>query len=718
MSVRRAFRLSSLLLAASAFTGLVLTGELPLWAAVLGLGGLTLALARAMGWIEPHAILQLSPGTWNVLILVALAVFLVDLLRFSQDPLVAGLHFLTVLMVNKLLVLEHRKDFLQLYAISLLELLATAALTVELWYAAVFVAYLLAAIWTLLLYHLVNEEEERRARTGSEVQPRPTGPISAGFFWTTNGIALGAFCMTIAIFFLIPRIGAGFFQKSRGQVIRTSGFSEKVDLGAIGAVKLDESVVMRVQFPGREAPPPGRLYYRGVAYDHYNGRSWGNSFAHRRILGRTSDGAFLMPGAGAGHPEAEGIRHDILIEALDTSALFGLSFVDQVRGNFLVVQVDGMEGLHLPYTPAARFHYSITSVPRTLAAAERSSSGFRYPEPIRRHFLQLPKTRPEVGDLAREVTRKAGTPYEKVLAIEQHLREQYHYSLDINTTVSATPLEDFLFTRKTGYCEHYATAMVVLLRTLGVPARLVTGFLPGEWNDVGNYYLVRQRDAHAWVEVYFPVSGWVTFDPTPIVAPALPAPLLTQLSRLVDSIRLKWDRFVIKYSFHDQMAAAQGIRDRSDQVRSRMAGYLTAARRWVSKGWDAAIAQLSAAGGIAVGGLAGGLALLALFLGGLLRKRWPAHGPATGSCTPRQLAAVRLYARMLRLLAKRGFPKPPGATPREFAGQVAGAWAEAGRVVTPLTELYCRVRFGQAPLPEEEFQQAQSLLASLRGVKP
>ncbi len=718
MSTQRAFRLSSILLAASAFTGLVLTGEVPVWLALLGLGGLTFSLAQAMGWTHQDGLLHLSRWTWNSLMLVAFGLFGVDLIWFSQDLLLAGVHFLTILMVNKLLNLEHRKDFLHLYAISLLELLATAALTVELWYGAVFLAFLLAAIWTLLLFHLINEEEESRSGPAPEAQPQPTGPITARFFWTTNGIALGAFCITIAIFFLIPRIGAGFFQKSRGQLIRTSGFSEKVDLGAIGAVKLDESVVMRVQFPGQDAPPPGRLYFRGVAYDQYNGRSWGNSLAHRRILGRSGDGTFQIPVERHAGGDPEAIQQEILIEALDTSALFGLSFMDKVRGNFLVVQADGMEALYLPYTPAARFHYSVTSFSRRLSAVDRTTAGFLYPEHIRKHFLQLPQVTPAVRDLAREVTGKSSTPFEKILAVEEHLRAQYRYSLDLNTTLSTTPLDDFLFTRKTGYCEHYATAMVVLLRTLGIPARLVTGFLPGEWNDVGNYYVVRQRDAHAWVEVYFPKSGWITFDPTPIAAPTIPTPVLTQLSRLVDSIRLKWDRFVIKYSFHDQMAAAQGIRERGDRVRSQISSFLTSARRWVSVGGLWFIGRLYQAGWVAVVGLAVGLALVALTVGTLLRRKLGASPQATGYYTPRQLAAIRLYARMLRLLAKRGFRKPPGATPWEFARQVAGTWSQAGHFVTPLTDLYCQVRFGQAPLPDQDLERAQALLSDLRGVKP
>ena len=110
-----------------------------------------------------------------------------------------------------------------------------------------------------------------------------------------------------------------------------------------------------------------------------------------------------------------------------------------------------------------------------------------------------------MADLAHRVTQEATTPFERVLAIHQHLLENYRYSLESETATLSHPLEEFLFTRKTGYCEHYATAMVVMLRTIGIPARLVTGFLATEWNEYGGYFTVRQRDAHAWVEVYFPL---------------------------------------------------------------------------------------------------------------------------------------------------------------------------------------------------------------------
>jgi hypothetical protein len=300
-------------------------------------------------------------------------------------------------------------------------------------------------------------------------------------------------------------------------------------------------------------------------------------------------------------------------------------------------------------------------------------------------------------------------------AVERHLHQNYQYSLDVGTAVSASPVEDFLFTRKTGYCEHYATAMVVMLRTLGIPARLVTGFLPGLWNDFGNYYSVRQQDAHAWVEVYFPRSGWVTFDPTPAVPAAMP-PVFWRVGKVVDSVRLKWDRYVVQYSFRDQMAAAKSLREGGEKVRMEVSGLLSALTSSMAsvKAWLTESASASGwflVGGLVAGALVAGLILAWNRLGRSGRAR---HADPR---TARQIAAIQLYERMLRILESQGLLKPPGATPLEFARRVARERGEAVRFVEPLTGLYCRVRFGQAPFSSDDARRAQELLTELQTVK-
>ena len=727
MNLERAFELSSVLLAASGFAGLTLTTDLPLLLAILGFVTLTVRLAQSCGvGSNPlsNQVLQFSPTLWNSLMVMAFVAFVVDLLWVSQDLLPAGIHFLIILMVNKLFNLRERKDFLQLYAISFVAVLASATLTTDLWFGLVFVAYLFAAIWTLLLYHLTKESHEARLAMTSPSSPVNAspfpGPITARFFWTTNGIVVGAFCLTIAIFFVIPRIGAGFFKKTRGEVIRTSGFSEKVDLGVIGAIKEDPSIVMRVEFPDQETLDTDRLYLRGAAYDLYTGRSWVNSLAYRRSLGQTAEGTFSMPnvsrGRGAG-TQSTGLLQEILIEALDTSVLFGVPLVDSVVGDFPVVQTDGMGGISLPYFPSTRFQYRAHSIPNHLLEEERLATSLNYPDSIRKHFLQLPTMSTRVTELTRQIIRQAKTPHQIAVAIKQHLRTNYRYSLDVGTSVPVSPVEDFLFLRKTGYCEHYATAMVMMLRTVGIPARLVTGFLAGEWNDFGNYYTVRQRDAHAWVEVYFPRSGWITFDPTPSVAALVSNHLWTTFGRVMDSIRLKWDRLVIQYSFADQLAVARGIREGGDSARTQISSLLSIALRLAGT-WRTWLAEHTLVlDWRLLGWMVGSSAIAGVIaMVWRLRKRWMGRHLLEQGLTT-QVAIIQLYGRMLHLLASRGLHKNPSDTPLEFSRFATREWSHSGQYVQPLTHLYCRVRFGKVPLSPEDLAQANRLLASLRAVR-
>ena len=229
-----------------------------------------------------------SPTLWNVLLIGAFLILLIDLTVVSRDLLPAGIHFLVVLLDIKLLTLQQRHDYRHLYAISLMAILASAALTTDAWYVPIFLLYLLAAVWTLLLYHLTQETGEISAvvTPSGAAAGHATFPsrITHRFFWLTNGTAVLTVALTLTIFFLIPRIGAGMLQKTSGEALRTTGFSDRVDLGTIGSVKQDPQIVMRVELPDQPAVEKDRLYLRGLAYDQYNGRSWNHSETRRRSL--------------------------------------------------------------------------------------------------------------------------------------------------------------------------------------------------------------------------------------------------------------------------------------------------------------------------------------------------------------------------------------------------------------------------------------------------
>jgi len=663
-----------------------------------------------------------SPTLWNGLLIGVFVIFLIDLIMVSRDLLPAGIHFLVMLLGIKVLTLQQRRDYRHLYAISLMAILASASLTTDVWYVPIFLLYLLAAIWTLLLYHLTQETEENSAvvTLTSTAACQATFPsrITHRFFWLTNGTAALTVVLTLAIFFLIPRIGAGVLQKTTGEALRTTGFSGRVDLGTIGAVKQDPQIVMRVELPDQPAIEKDRLYLRGLAYDRYNGRSWSNSGTRRRSLSLVADGTFLTRPAGTHTSDSlsRTIHQDILLEALDTAVLFAAPFAEFVNGEFLTMQTDLMSGLHLPFPPSSRIRYSVTSQIPQLVAGDRTASVLVYPDSIRSHYLQVPMGSQQVADLAQRISRQATTPFEQTLAIQQHLLENYLYSIEADTATLSHPLEEFLFTRKTGYCEHYATAMVVMLRSIGIPARLVTGFLATEWNEYGGYFTIRQRDAHAWVEVYFPHSGWITMDPTPTVSTAAGTSRWESLSRFGESVQLQWDRLFVHYGAKDQLAVVHGVREGSDALRERVS-------RWVSS-LSAPISQVLSRLtrmartfqpgmlALATAMVVMGLALLLLLLRDRIRLWVTTHLPISRP----QLAIVQLYCCMLRTVERHGVSKPPATTASEFARLIEQKWRAAGPIVINVTALYHQGRFSRTPLTSEELSRAAKLVGRLQSL--
>jgi hypothetical protein len=318
--------------------------------------------------------------------------------------------------------------------------------------------------------------------------------------------------------------------------------------------------------------------------------------------------------------------------------------------------------------------------------------------------------------LAHRVIQQVVTPFGQTLAIQQHLLENYRYSLEADTATLSHPLEEFLFTRKTGYCEHYATAMVVMLRTVGIPARLVTGFLATEWNEYGGYFTVRQRDAHAWVEVYFPHSGWITMDPTPTVSAAVATSRWESIRRIEESVRLQWDRLFIRYSAKDQLAVVHGVREGSDALRERMSLWVSLLSGSISQALNrlTRMARTSQPGmlGLVTGVMVVGLALLLLMLRDRIGLWATIHLPTSHP----QLAIVQLYTRMLRTVERHGVSKPSSATPNEFARLVEQEWRAAGPMVADVTALYHQGRFSRTPLTPDELSRAAEQVGRLQSL--
>ncbi|MDR4465572.1 MAG: DUF3488 and transglutaminase-like domain-containing protein [Nitrospira sp.] len=726
MAYSQALRLTSILLAAVSFIGLTLGSGLPAWLAVFTGVALIVVLVRhvaAAPLVHQAEHGLFSPAAWNLLVIIGFLGFWVDMFLVSGELLPAGIHFLMILMVIKLFNLRQRRDYLHLYAISLVAILASGSLTTDLWYLPIFLLYLVAGVWTLILFQITKGfgEESASTTSASSVQVELPDRVTPQLFWLANGLALVCFGMTVAIFFTIPRLSAGFYHKGFGENIRTSGFSETVNLGAIGPIKRDPSVVMRIEVTRQEPHSLDRLYVRGLAFDQYDGKSWTNRLGYRRNLSEEHPGTFLIRGqqGSAGSRLGDTIQQNIILEPLDTAVLFAAPFVERISGKFPAVQSDLAGSVYLPFPSASRIEYSVVSRSNPLLPADLGADAPLYPESFARHFLHVPYRSERIGRLSEDITRSQAGPYEKAHAIQTYLIRNYRYSLDAPLAGLDRPLEEFLFIRKTGYCEHYATAMVIMLRMIGIPARLVTGFLATEWNEYGNYYVVRQQDAHAWVEVNLPHSGWIMMDPTPpsneVVGKGYPG--WQAVGRILDSIKLQWNRFFVQYSAADQLAVVRELKAGGKSVGHRTLDSLVTILSPFTRLLGIIPDQLFRGSLQPQAVVWGGTALFLMILFWLGMKGIKGRIRVDEKATPEKQPIVELYKQMLARLADHGIAKAAGTTPWELVHVTCRKWGQANSAVASITELYCKARFGGILLTDEELQLAKDRMTQLTSLE-
>jgi transglutaminase-like putative cysteine protease len=319
--------------------------------------------------------------------------------------------------------------------------------------------------------------------------------------------------------------------------------------------------------------------------------------------------------------------------------------------------------------------------------------------------LDLHGVSPRMAQLAADVAGD-GTPARRAERLERYLIEELDYTLDLVGRVSAAPIEDFLFTYRRGHCEYFASAMVLLLRAQGIHARLVTGFLGGELNPLG-YVVVRQANAHAWVEAWIPGEGWRIFDPTPPAGrPAMAEQgVLGLAAQVYDSLVFQWDRYVLTYGVEDQIELTLGL---WLQARQLIAAWTGSEDEPPAAGEAAAAAAAAPAGAAPEAGVARHLVTLALLLVaclvlGMLWRRY------RGTFT-----ATRAYGQLRRNLARSGLPLSASTGPLALSAGAAGRWPGAAAPAARVVDLYLRESFGSEPLDDAERQELRIALDQAR----
>jgi len=733
LPAERFFRASLFLLILTGVVCVIATGKLDLPSSVFVVAALLYKGHR--WWNHQPSELSSRRATW--LVTAYLAFFPIDIFVFSRmftanssNPalyaaLIAAVHFLLFITLVRLYSATTDRDALFLSMLSFAAVLASAVLTVDTTFLILFFVYLLFAVGTFAALELrrgASDGIRAEITNPRERERRTARALSVAVMCAT----VGAIVVGGLLFFFFPRFSAGYMGRSNMNTTLMSGFADEVELGQIGEIKKNTAVVMRVQ---TGAPVNyERLRWRGIALANFDGSRWSSGSKGSTVVSANGDGWIVLKNGAPNKTErGQMLEYMVLMEPMVSDALFVPGYGVAVRGNFSGDRTnpyggrraylfrDSSDSIFNPFhNYTATRYYGMSRLPEYQMAKLRSA-GTAYPTEVTDNYLQLPPLDKRIPELARAVTANAVTPADKAFELEAYLRTRFAYTLDLAGKPGKDPLAHFLFETRAGHCEYFASALAVMLRTLGIPSREVNGFLPGEYNSLGGDYIVRASDAHSWVEAYFPGNGWVLFDPTPPATASTPG-LFSKLSLIADWLELTWNEWVINYDFSHQLQLAQAMQSKSRNWRDEVREWFD---RKEGKGKDF-LRRLQFRNQM--------LAILfpfalVVFLaalrfnwitrairGALLYFQLRKHPSARNS----PLLASRLYLEMLRVLKKAGMQREETQTPREFAAQITEM--RLAQSVCEFTSLYGDARFGGAFCNTDRLQELLGQIrAAVRG---
>jgi protein-glutamine gamma-glutamyltransferase len=465
--------------------------------------------------------------------------------------------------------------------------------------------------------------------------------------------------LMLVLFLLFPRVQGPLWGMPQDSYSGVTGLSENMSPGSVSNLLTSDAVAFRVNFESADMPASQQLYWRGPVMWDFDGQTWSAS----RIpygLPRTFE------------PLDRAIEYTVTVEPHGKRWLFALDLPGRTPPRS-VMTGDFQLLFQTPVTN--RLRYDMISNLRYRDAADLS----RYD---RQRALRLPAAaNPRTRELANELRARAPDERAYINAVLGMFRNQNYSYTTTPPLLGANPVDEFLFTTLAGYCEHYASAFAVLMRAGGVPSRIVTGYQGGEINTVGNYMIVRQADAHAWVEVWLAGEGWTRVDPTAAVSPArvqsgavaavpqgeaLPL-LLRGDMRWLHRARLTWDLLANSWN-----QAVLGYTLDSQRQLMRRIGIDDAT-------WQSMLMLMFAATGVIT---------LALALVTLRKLRALRPDPA-----------VAAYARFCERLARRGLSRHPSEGPTAFSRRAAAARPDLAAGIAAISEIYVRLRYARKANP-------------------
>ena len=699
-AIDRYFIVSLYLLVLMGFGTLAATGGLDL-AAMLIVGGALAFRGYLLSKRRDFGI----PERWTTPLTILYFVFYAsDYFLLSRSFLTATVHLVLFAVVIRMFSLRRERDYTMLSVLAFLMVLASAVLTVDSVFLFFFAAFLLTAVATFVLMEMRRSARSAQIQARHSNDPQEHRHLAFSLARLAPALVLMILLGATVVFFLLPRMSAGYLGSYSFGTDLSTGFSDRVQLGRIGQIQQSNGVVMHIQIDGDSQ---GRydLYWRGVALGVFDGSSW-SSPREQYVLGRRIDGSFAVPAFGTGLANASTpsslpvprpsrmIHYRVLMEPIGTNVFFLAPWARSVSGAYRMLSVDAGAAVYNLDNQRPITRYEANSDISAPSPTELRAAQQDYPAELSAVYLRLPDLDPRIPKLAGQIADSASNNYDKAVRVESYLKTHFGYTLQLPQAPVKDPLADFLFERKKGHCEYFSSSMAVMLRSLGIPARVVNGFRSDEFNDLTENYVVRAKDAHSWVEAYFPRYGWVHFDPTPAGSAGIPQGWGRAMLYL-DAASSFWREWVISYDSAHQSTLGQetlsGSRRRWERSREWTRSRYVAMLEWLRRRQGRVEHSPGRWGGIALGILA--LFAVAGNAGRISRMIRAWHLRAHPEQSP-ELAATMWYQRMARSLARRGLRKSVAQTPQEFIRVIGDQ--QLRQRVAQFTEAYELARFGNS----------------------
>ena len=657
--------------------------EVVMWPVVVAYEiGVLVFLRRA--WLDRQRWLP----TWvmNLLGLIYLPLGFLDIFVVSRRLLTPVLHLILFALLVKLFSLTRERDKWQ-SAIGIFFLfLASMGTSVHPTIVLYLIGFLVLSLVMLTRFAFLHV----LAGFGREDPELARIPMR-GFLGLCTFLTI---LLAVPLFAFLPRVPSPYIVgrgTGLGQTIESVGFSDEVTLDSIGQIRDSQNVALRMLAEGGSSVA-GEMRFKAASYDLYQGGKWGRS-PMWTSLRREGEGIWL----------SEDRKPDrwarIFLTPLNSHSVPLPVNTVVVAPQATTLELDEGGAVRFRFLPQELVEYRVGLAGDAVMAAKQPSGT---PSDS---ALDLAGVTPPIAALAARVMG-GGSPLERAQRLEAHLIADYEYTLDFGGRSAENPIEDFLFRYKSGQCEYFASSMVLMLRSQGIPARLVTGFLGGEYNPFEGYYIVRDSNAHAWVEAYIEGEGWRLFDPTPPGGRPLDAgsglPLL--MRQAWDFVTFRWDRYVLTFGLYDQLRIFGGLRQMWHELISQFQKRDRPEEKAPAGGGEAVDGEEVATGesgprmpDVPLPVILGLTALVAAAFALYLRLR-------------PQLTATVAYTRLRRRLGRRGAPLPDSVPPLVVGREMAARYPAAAEPTARIIAFYLRESFGGQALEDGEREALEAAL--------